>query len=209
MKRRQLSEADLKKLGQKINRGFDFLKQGLETKELTKDKVLALLQDLLHSLYNTGKITKQQVLNITRDLPSQKPRPNQQQPMAERKFTNEDVRELYELLTILKEIREEEEAPAEDSKDVEAKEEEPKKEEPKEEEPKEEPEEEEPKEEEPESSELVSALFKTTAGKNFKRLVGNISNQEEKAEVIIDLIKELPKADNQTLSNKLRKYFSN
>lgn len=205
MKRRQLSEADLKKLGQKINRGFDFLKQGLETKELTKDKVLALLQDLLHSLYNTGKITKQQVLNITRDLPSQKPKPNQQQSMAERKFTNEDVRELYELLTILKEIREEEEkTPAEDPKDVEAKEEEPK-----EEEPKEEPEEEEPKEEEPESSELVSALFKTTAGKNFKRLVGNISNQEEKAEVIIDLIKALPKADNQTLSNKLRKYFSN
>jgi hypothetical protein len=205
MKRRQLSEADLKKLGQKINRGFDFLKQGLETKELTKDKVLALLQDLLHSLYNTGKITKQQVLNITRDLPSQKPRPNQQQSMAERKFTNEDVRELYELLTILKEIREEEEkTPAEDPKDVEAKEEEPK-----EEEPKEEPKDEEPKEEEPESSELVSALFKTTAGKNFKRLVGNISNQEEKAEVIIDLIKELPKADSQTLSNKLRRYFSN
>lgn len=205
MKRRQLSEADLKKLGQKINRGFDFLKQGLETKELTKDKVLALLQDLLHSLYNTGKITKQQVLSITRDLPSQKPRPNQQQSMAERKFTNEDVRELYELLTILKEIREEEEkTPAEDPKDVEAKEEEPK-----EEEPKEEPKDEEPKEEEPESSELVSALFKTTAGKNFKRLVGNISNQEEKAEVIIDLIKELPKADSQTLSNKLRRYFSN
>lgn len=204
MKRKQLSEADLKKLGQKINRGFDFLKQGLETKELTKDKVLALLQDLLHSLYNTGKITKQQVLNITRDLPSQKPKPNQQQPMAERKFTNEDVRELYELLTILKEIREEEEAPKEDPKDAEAE-----AEEPKEEEPKEEPKEEEPKEEEPESSELVSALFKTTAGKNFKRLVGNISNQEEKAEVIIDLIKELPKADNQTLSNKLRKYFSN
>lgn len=204
MKRKQLSEADLKKLGQKINRGFDFLKQGLETKELTKDKVLALLQDLLHSLYNTGKITKQQVLNITRDLPSQKPKPNQQQPMAERKFTNEDVRELYELLTILKEIREEEETPKEDPKDAEAK-----VEEPKDEEPKEEPEEEDPKEEEPESSELVSALFKTTAGKNFKRLVGNISNQEEKAEVIIDLIKELPKADNQTLSNKLRKYFSN
>lgn len=206
MKKKQLSEIEMKKLGQKISRGFDFLTTGLKDKKLTKEKALGLFQELLSSLYNTGVVNKQVLVKVVHDLPSQKPKPNEQDELSENKITIEDVRELYELLNILKEVREEEENKEEEPTEEEPTEEEPK-EEPKEEEPEEE-QEEEPKEEIPPAEDLVSALLQTSVGKKFSRFVDN-SDNAGKAEMIIQLSKKLPGLQNQTTSNILRKYFSN
>ena len=199
-----LENEDLqKKVGQKITKGLGFLKTGLETRRLTKEKALELFQELLHAMYNTGVIHKQNIVNIVRDLPNKKPSPT---------VTKEDVKELYELLSIIKEAKEEMEA------EKETQEQEPKaKEKPKTEpkpkaepkpKPKEEPKEEEDPEEVPNADELVTALLSTSIGKKFSRYVNNMQNTE-KAEIIMNLVKALPGTNSSTVKDILRKGFSN
>lgn len=189
-----LENEDLqKKVGQKITKGLGFLKTGLETRRLTKEKALELFQELLHAMYNTGVIHKQNIVNIVRDLPNKKPSPA---------VTKEDVKELYELLSIIKEAKEEMEA----EKEAETKAEEPKpKPKPK---PKAEPEEEENPEEVPSANELVTALLSTSIGKKFSRYVNNMQNTE-KAEIIMNLVQALPGTNSSTVKDILRKGFSN
>lgn len=193
-----LENEDLqKKVGQKITKGLGFLKTGLETRRLTKEKALELFQELLHAMYNTGVIHKQNIVNIVRDLPNKKPSPT---------VTKEDVKELYELLSIIREAKEEREA----EKETETQEQEPKaKEEPKAEpKPKEEPKEEEDPEEMPNANELVTALLSTSIGKKFSRYVNNMQNAE-KAEIIMNLVQALPGTNSSTVKDILRKGFSN
>lgn len=187
-----LENEDLqKKVGQKITKGLGFLKTGLETRRLTKEKALELFQELLHAMYNTGVIHKQNIVNIVRDLPNKKPSPA---------VTKEDVKELYELLSIIKEAKEEMEA----EKEAETKAEEPKPK-PK---PKAEPKEEENPEEVPSANELVTALLSTSIGKKFSRYVNNMQNTE-KAEIIMNLVQALPGTNSSTVKDILRKGFSN
>ena len=191
-----LENEDLqKKVGQKITKGLGFLKTGLETRRLTKEKALELFQELLHAMYNTGVIHKQNIVNIVRDLPNKKPSPA---------VTKEDVKELYELLSIIKEAKEEMEA----EKEAETKAEEPKPKPKPKAEPKAEPEEEESPEEVPSANELVTALLSTSIGKKFSRYVNNMQNTE-KAEIIMNLVQALPGTNSSTVKDILRKGFSN
>lgn len=191
-----LENEDLqKKVGQKITKGLGFLKTGLETRRLTKEKALELFQELLHAMYNTGVIHKQNIVNIVRDLPNKKPSPA---------VTKEDVKELYELLSIIKEAKEEMEA----EKEAETKAEEPKPKPKPKAEPKAEPEEEENPEEVPSANELVTALLSTSIGKKFSRYVNNMQNTE-KAEIIMNLVQALPGTNSSTVKDILRKGFSN
>jgi hypothetical protein len=183
-----LENEDLqKKVGQKITKGLGFLKTGLETRRLTKEKALELFQELLHAMYNTGVIHKQNIVNIVRDLPNKKPSPT---------VTKEDVKELYELLSIIREAKEERDA------EKETQESEPK------EKPKAEPKAEEDPEEMPNANELVTALLSTSIGKKFSRYVNNMQNAE-KAEIIMNLVKALPGTNSSTVKDILRKGFSN
>jgi hypothetical protein len=202
MKKKVILESDdlEKKVGQKITKGLGFLKTGLETKKLTKEKALQLFQELLHAMYNTGVIHKQHIMNIVRDLPNQKPKPG---------ITKGDIQELYEILNIIKEAREEEEqaksAEAEPKAKPEPKAEPKPKPEPK---AKAEPEPEAEPEEVPDANELVTALLSTSIGKKFSRYVNNMQNTE-KADIIMNLVKSLPGTNSSTVKDILRKGFSN
>lgn len=200
MKKKVILESDdlEKKVGQKITKGLGFLKTGLETKKLTKEKALQLFQELLHAMYNTGVIHKQHIMNIVRDLPNQKPKGG---------ITRGDIQELYEILNIIKEAREEEEQAksAEPKPEPKPKAKPEPKPEPK---PKAEPEPEAEPEEAPDANELVTALLSTSIGKKFSRYVNNMQNTE-KADIIMNLVKSLPGTNSSTVKDILRKGFSN
>jgi hypothetical protein len=159
---KQLSEIEKKKLGQKILRGFEFLSTGLKDKKLTREKALGLFKDLLNSIYDTGVVNKQVLVKVVHDLPSQKPKPNQQDKSKD--ITLEDIQKLLKLIK---------ESKGKSSK-------------------KGQPKQEEPKEEPVDSYKAVSDFLDSSVGKTFKQRLSRMSSSREKADAIIQLVSKLP-----------------